>query len=180
MKLFIKIFMITFSGLVALPAWAQAPRITRSGQLILGKAAQKALNAYDKDFKIFPVTDFAPSVRKLFPPGELPMAVVADFNFDATADAVLMGKSRGKQIVLALLSTQNGYKAQVINQDEFTEPKTTRYGPDEFGYSHTISTFEVQRSGKKTAVLQLDSILAIRGSSLLIWDGQKFGGFPGD
>lgn len=117
---------------ISIKSWAMLdtpkliPTSHRLARLELGTSATKALKKFDPQFEIIGEEKFLLNVQTLFKESyseEIPQAAIGDFNGDRVPDVALMGKSHGKILTLALISSKNEYKPVVIQQELKYEEK---------------------------------------------------------
>lgn len=104
----------------------------------LSKEARNSISEFDKNFIYRKFDDYSDKVQKIFLDDseslnrETPMVALGYFDCDSTMDLAVMGISRGKDVVLALLSSK-GFKATQVPALRGekamikTAPKSTRY-----------------------------------------------------
>jgi hypothetical protein len=89
-----------------------------------------AIRRFDPSFAPWSDGDYLPEIREFYRYTErqTPFAVLGDINGDGRIDAVLDGRTRSQNVVLAVLSRPNGYTARVVQQADLIDPKTHWYG----------------------------------------------------
>jgi len=104
------------------------PKIVRdegSYYLDIGKQVQDAVKKFDPYFQVWNEPDFIPSVRQNYKPNgnQTLSGIVADFNSDSVKDAALFGRSRGHNLLVAVVSSKDGaYQVFEIDRGPLIDP----------------------------------------------------------
>jgi hypothetical protein len=120
--------------------------------LTLPSMAKEALHRYDPSFKIWAQDDYLPTLIKLyqFSPRQTPFAVIGDFNGDGISDVALHGRNNSNDLVVAVLSSGQGFKVVEIDRSSLTIPEKERYGMGDGKTEHGQWVYLVSASaGKK-------------------------------
>lgn len=165
MKIIILIF-IAFSN----PALAEIVfNKPQKGEVQINDDLQKTLSQWDKEFKVFPLKSFPPTVIGLFRDAkdELPMAVGGDFNGDGKKDFAVMGFNKTQQKIVFLIKQNEGYLAVLVNAEPFKDPKTSFIDTEETGREKGLSLYlsllpaKSIEMGKKASFVQKPDALQI-------------------
>lgn len=105
----------------------------------LSKQAMDSIREFDAQFSVHTFDDYSDKVKEIFLADseslnrETPMVALGYFDCDGTLDMAVMGSSRGKDVILALMSSE-GFKATVVpgipktkEQPVATPTKSNRY-----------------------------------------------------
>lgn len=122
-----------FIVLLLLPALSNAdeikqlkePRILKGKVLELREDVLTSLLSYSSTFEALKLENFDKEVIEIT--GEIPMAVINDFNNDGIKDVVLYGidRTKNKSAILSVISNARGsYETKVLISDDLTENDT--------------------------------------------------------
>ena len=164
--LFAALSSITVSNLALAEIVFNKPQ---KGEVQINEDLQKTLAQWDKDFKVFPLKSFPPTVIGLFRDAkdELPMAVGGDFNGDGKKDFAVMGFNKTQQKIVILVKQNEGYTAVLVNAEPFKDPKTSYIDTEETGREKGLSLYlsllpaKSIEMGKKTSFIQTPDALQI-------------------
>lgn len=141
----------------------------QKGELQINEDIQKALSQWDKDFQVFPLKSFPPTVIGLFRDAkdELPMAVGGDFNGDGQKDFAVMGYNKTQQKIVFLIKQDAGYLAVPVKEEKYKDPQNSYLDTEETGREKGLSTYlsllpsKNIEMAKKTSFLQKPDALQI-------------------
>jgi hypothetical protein len=129
--LLVGIFLVV--GIVhASSARHQMPTIVGTGpseRLVMPSAMVDAIRKVAPGFVPWQMKDYLPRVRQTFRgSGALaaPFAVISDINRDGVQDLVVDGHAKDQYVTVAVLSSGNGFAAQIIDQGPLLLPADNR------------------------------------------------------
>ncbi|MBY0383862.1 hypothetical protein K2X05_01775 [bacterium] len=157
MKVFIYFFLYLFSMTV----FAQDVQLNspQKGEVKLSDSVLSALKKWDKDFRVFPIKSFPPTVIGLFRDSkqELPMVVLGDFNGDQKQDVALLGHNKTQQRVVILVVQDKTFVAVDVNTKPFVDPEKAFLETEDTGkekglsfYLSLLSAKDLEMSKKST------------------------------
>lgn len=136
----------------------------------LPREAYEAIKKWNKNFELFNLADYTPTIRKLFrerEKNEVPMIVHDDLNGDGKKDIALLGADKKKQYAIVLLgsnvsatatSAKHKWKVKVIetwNFENITKSEVPGETTPEFGIPFYILPSQSEQPG-----LQVETYLA--------------------
>jgi hypothetical protein len=149
-----------------------------------------ALRLWKSNFQVYPFERYSEVVRSLFEPlnNQLPMAVEGDFNGDTKADIALMGKTKDREYIVALLSSPAAgkYNVSVLRDTSLgnsAKPATTYLSRLD---SEVILDFNDPNQSARTKEIEISTRDALQIEVFLsnlteayYYDGRKFREFRG-
>jgi hypothetical protein len=168
-----------------------SPRIELSYKVVLSDGMQKALRKLNPKFKVLTAAQVNPVVMASYTYTDddsrvavrvlqSPSAVIGDFNGDGKADAVLLGYDGTSLLVVRLLSTPHGYKADseaVLPAPEHPDKMQMYYCCIELVKKGTaISYFAEEGGNDKKMTLKTDAyrLVGEKGSSTYYYSQGKW------
>lgn len=94
--------------------------------LTISEEAMDAIQKIAPGFKAWKMKDYLPRIQEQLPASQAssaPFAVISDINFDGINDLVVDGATQKKSMTIVVLSSQQGYRAQVIESYSRLNPK---------------------------------------------------------
>ncbi len=115
----------------------------QKGEVQINEDLQKTLSQWDKEFKVFTLKSFPPTVIGLFRDAkdELPMAVGGDFNGDGKKDFAVMGYNKTQQKIVFLIKQNEGYLAVLVSAQAYKDPQTSFIQTEETGREKGLSLY---------------------------------------
>src|SRR4030095_573924 len=96
----------------------------------LGKKEREAIRTYDPGFQVRKQANYLPSLVKMysFSDHQAPFAVIGDFNGDGSKDVVLQGYDKSNELLIAVLSSNQGPHVIEIKKSPVVDVKSDGYG----------------------------------------------------
>ncbi len=117
----------------------------------------KAISKVAPGFMPWKMKDYLPRVQEQFPgaqPSYAPFAVITDINHDGVNDLVVDGSTRKKSMTIVVLSSKQGYKAQIVESYTRMKPEDVQdvdeNGKISSGLNRFLSFEDAQRSSDKS------------------------------
>jgi len=126
------------------------------GTIVLPQEMKKAIEAFNPDFEMWKLEDYAPQVvnddhqkdnRK-----KLPFALIVDANKDNTPDVILDGHDKKKAFLIGVISEKDEYRVLLIEEKKLVSPGTIENmfeGKKEYGLSYFLWTLETSKEIKE-------------------------------
>lgn len=124
----------------------------------LSPEMKRVLEKYNPHFRPWKSEDYLPSLiqiyefksfrRKDYFAYQTPSAVIGDFNGDFTPDVIIRGHDKKNSLMVAVMSSQKGYRAIEVGKGPLTNPKEEWYGMyggdegREYGFSSFLTLIE--------------------------------------
>lgn len=115
----------------------------QKGEVKTNEVVLNILNKWDKNFAVFPIKSFPPTVIGLFRDSkqELPMAVLGDFNGDQKQDIALLGHNKTQQRVVILVAQDKTYSVVDVNTKPFEDPEKSFLETEDTGKEKGLSFY---------------------------------------
>lgn len=111
---------------------SQIPKIVGIGpseKLVMPAAMGDAIHKVAPGFVPWQMKDYLPRIRQTLRSSAalaVPFAVISDINGDGVQDLVVDGHAKDQYVTVAVLSSANGYVAQIIDQGDLLLPADNR------------------------------------------------------
>lgn len=127
-----RLYIILFAFFLAnTDACAQSDNLTLSrkgGRIILNIPVEMeaAIQKSVPGFRHWKFNDYLPRIKIEFKGNESPFAVIGDFNHDGVADAILDGADTKRSLVIAVISDDQAYRVQILEEYDRVEPESIK------------------------------------------------------
>lgn len=128
-SLFVLLFSFSVQAVVQARSDQEQFSIALEGHEVKIKIPEQAwqnLNKWNKNFKVYELSDYSPSVMGVFDDAsKVPMAYMADVDGDQTQDIILLGEDKSQQKVVAILNKNKKFEViEVKSWGDGTVKKT--------------------------------------------------------
>lgn len=128
-SLFVLLFSFSAQAVVQARSDQEQFSIALEGHEVKIKIPEQAwqnLNKWNKNFKVYELSDYSPSVMGVFDDAsKVPMAYMADVDGDQTQDIILLGEDKSQQKVVAILNKNKKFEViEVKSWGDGTVKKT--------------------------------------------------------